>query len=92
MRQHEAGNRLRARFVQSLLLRRRERLQITRHLPITGCDEDQPFALRALLEFEQALHGSAIIRVATQAVAGLGGVSNQSAARKMRSDRASGGN
>jgi len=44
--------------------------------------------LRALFEFEQALYGDAIVRVAAQPVAGFGGVSDQAAAPQMRGNAA----
>src|SRR3990167_9220135 len=49
-------------------------------------DEDQALALRTLLEFEQAQHGLAIVRIAAQPVARLGRVGDETAAFQMRGD------
>ena len=46
-------------------------------------NEDEAFALRALFKFEYALHCFAIVRIATQAVAGLGGIGDETAAFEM---------
>jgi hypothetical protein len=80
---HEISDRLRPRYFELLLLRWRDRLQIARHLPVTGRDEYQPLVLRALLEFEQALHRAAIVRITAQAVAGFGGIGDQTAASEV---------
>lgn len=85
---HQISNRLRPRCFDLLLLGRRDRLQIMRNLPVTGRDEYQPFALRALLEFEQALHRAAIVRIAAQTITGFGGVGDQPAASEVRGDAA----
>ena len=53
-------------------------------------DKDQPLALRALLELENTQHRATIARVATQAVARLGGVGDKTAALEVGGKDASG--
>jgi hypothetical protein len=85
---HEISDRLRPRYFELLLLGWRDRLQIARHLPVTRRDEYQTLVLRALLEFEQALHRDAIVRITAQAVAGFGGIGDQTAASEVCGDPA----
>jgi len=66
---HQIGDGLCSRNFKLVLLRGRERMQIARHLPVTGRDQDQAFVLRALLEPEQTLHRAAIVRIAAQPIA-----------------------
>jgi hypothetical protein len=66
--------------LQLVLIGRRERLQVALHLPIVGRDENETLVLRAPLEFEYALHGFAITRIAAEAVAGFGGIGDEAAA------------
>lgn len=81
---HQVSDRLRVIVLQSSLRWQCERLQITHDLPVMRGDKDQPFALRTLLQLEYALHGSAIARIATQAVTGFGGVGDEAAALEVR--------
>lgn len=77
---HQISHRLRACVLQVSLLGRGEWLQITRDLRILRRDEDKPLALRALLEFEDAMHRITIAWIATQAVTRLSRVSDETAA------------
>jgi len=87
---HQIGDRLCASLAEFLLLVWRERLQIACHLPVIGCDDDQALVLRPPLEPEQALYRDSIIRVAAKAIAGFGGIGDQSAAPQVRRDAAIG--
>ncbi len=60
---HQIRNRLRPCRFEMLLLGWRERLQVARHLQVTGRNEYQPFVLGTPLEFEQSLYGDAIVRI-----------------------------
>lgn len=71
-------------MLQPRLLGGCKRLQITCDLMVMRRDQDQAFALRAPLEFEDALYRQAVIRIAAQSVAGLGRISYKAAALEMR--------
>ena len=77
---HEIGDCLCAIILQPGLFSERKRLQIACDLPVIRSDKDKTFALRTLFEFEDAQHGLAIVRVATQAVAGFGRIGDETAA------------
>lgn len=85
---HQVSDGLRTIGLQLVLLRQRERLDVARYLPVTRSDENQPLFLRALLELEDALHRTAIARVAAQAVAGLGRVGDEAAVLEVGGNRA----
>ena len=87
---HQIGDRLCASRAELNLLVWRERLQIARHLPVAGRDDDQPFMLRASFELEQALYRRAIARITPQAVTGFRGIGDQTAAPEVRSEPAIG--
>ena len=53
------------------------------------CDNDETFTLRTSFKFKQAQYGMAIIRVAAQAIAGFGRISDEAAALNVR-DKPSG--
>lgn len=65
---HKIGDSLRSCSFKLVLLCGCKRLQIARHLSVSGRDQDQPFVLRAPLEFEQALYRVAIVWVAAQPI------------------------
>ena len=76
--------------MELLLLIWREWLQIARDLPITCRNQNQPFVLRTLLELKQALHRAAIVRIATEAVAGFCWIGDQAAASEVGGETAKG--
>lgn len=77
---HQIGDHLRAIIVQLVLFGRGERLQVTCHLPVVRRDEDEPFALRSLLEFEYTLYCFSILRIAAEAETGFSRIGDESAA------------
>ncbi len=77
-------------LLQLRLLGERERLQVPRDLVIVRSNEDKSFVLRPALEPENALHRAAIVRIAAEAVTGLGGIGDDAAAPEMGSDGAPG--
>lgn len=84
---HQISDRLRAIVLQLSLLVRGERLQITRDLSILRRDEDETFALRTLLELEDATHRITIARITPQAVTRLGRVCDETAAFEVGGER-----
>ena len=80
MRRQQIRDGLRSIVLQLALFGKRERLQVARDLMKVRSNDDEAFALRTLLEFEQAQYGFAIGRVATQAVARFGGIGDETAA------------
>ena len=83
---HQISDCLRAIALQLRLFFGRDGLQVTRDLVKVRCDKNESFALRAHLDFKQAPNCIAIIRVATEAIAGLGGIGDQAATLQMRGD------
>jgi hypothetical protein len=77
---HQAGDSLFTVTLQPGLFIGCKQLQVARDLMVVRCDEDEAFALRALFEFEDALNSLAIVRVATQAITGFGGIGDEAAA------------
>ncbi len=77
---HQASNGLRAILLQLDLIGRSKWQQVACNLTVVRCDQDEAFALRALFELENAQHGIAIGRIATQAIAGLGRIGDDAAA------------
>lgn len=80
---HQISNCLRTIAAQNILFVCCEWLQIrTKFLEFSG-DQDQPFVLWPSLEFQQFLYGTAIARIATQAITIFSGVGDQSAASQV---------
>ena len=90
LHRHQIGDGLCVIVLQPDLFGGSKRLQVARDLLVVRRDKDETFALRALLEFEDALHGFAIVRIAAEAVAGFGGIGDETAAFEVGFKTASG--
>lgn len=80
---HQVSDGLCTIVLQLGLLVSGEWLQIPCDLRILRRDEDEAFALWALLELEDTMNSLAIARITTQAVTRLGGVCDETAALEM---------
>ncbi len=81
---HQIRDGLRAIVLQSLLFGQRQRLNVARHLLVTGCDQDQALTLRTLLEPEDTPHRTTISRSAAEAKARLSRIGDEPTALEVR--------